>query len=48
MDNTNEQNSYLCGLMAVVPVQRRRPRVNTPDAKFRDVTCIKLGIWSKE
>lgn len=39
MENTNEQNSYLCGLISIVPVQRRRPRLNPNDAKYKDVTC---------
>lgn len=29
-------NSYLTGLVTVIPVERRRPRVDDNEAKFRD------------
>lgn len=36
--SVNEQNLYLCGLMSLVPVQRRRPRKDENEASFRD--CV--------
>ncbi|XP_022204396.1 uncharacterized protein LOC111049285 [Nilaparvata lugens] len=39
LETTNEQNSYLCGLISLVPVQRRRPRVEQANALLKDVTC---------
>ncbi|XP_022207917.1 uncharacterized protein LOC111064490 [Nilaparvata lugens] len=39
LESVNEQNSYLCGLISIVPVQKRRPTVAIESAKLRDVTC---------
>lgn len=39
METTNEQNSYLCGLISIVLVQHRRPRVDPADANLKDLTC---------
>lgn len=39
MESINEQNSYLCGLIALTPVQRRRPKVDQANALLKDVTC---------
>lgn len=39
MEDTKEQNSYLCGLISILPVQKRRPRANIENAKLKDVTC---------
>lgn len=36
LGSNDEQNLYLVGLMAVVPVQRRRPRQAENNAKFHD------------
>lgn len=39
LETTNEQNSYLCGLISLTPVQRRRPRADQANALLKDVTC---------
>lgn len=36
MVDRNAQNSYLCGLIGLKYIQRRRPRVNELEAKLRD------------
>ncbi|CAH1114871.1 unnamed protein product [Psylliodes chrysocephalus] len=38
MKSHHEQNTYLSGLINVIPVQRRRPRKYERDAKFREAT----------
>lgn len=38
LSSVNEQNLYLCGLMSLVPVRRRRPRKNENEASLRD--CV--------
>lgn len=39
METTNEHNSYLCGLISIVPVLHRMPRVDSTDANLKDITC---------
>ncbi|RZF38967.1 hypothetical protein LSTR_LSTR003710 [Laodelphax striatellus] len=39
LETTNEQNSYLCGLISLIPVQRRRPKQDQANAFLKDVTC---------
>lgn len=36
LSTNNEQNSYLCGLISITPVQRRRNRKLEQEAKFHD------------
>lgn len=38
MNSNDEINSYLSGLVIILPVQRRRPRNREEDASFRDAT----------
>ena len=41
----DEQNSYLCGLISITPVQRRRNRQPEEDAKFHDsVFCYRIRV----
>lgn len=39
LESTNEQNSYLCGLISILPVKQRRPRVGSENAKLKDCSC---------
>lgn len=47
LETTNEQNSYLCGLISIVPVQKRRPKIPSDSSKVRDVSC-KYKVRSAE
>lgn len=38
LPSTNAQNEYLCGLITVIPVCRRRPRKPECEAKLKDAT----------
>lgn len=38
LGSVNEQNSYLFGLIAVLPIRRRRPRKNEEEANLRSAT----------
>jgi hypothetical protein len=40
LGSVNEQNSYLCGLIAVLPIRRRRPRKNEEEANLRSATFV--------
>lgn len=40
LGSVNEQNSYLCGLIAVLPIRRRRPRKNEVEANLRSATFV--------
>lgn len=41
----DEQNSYLCGLISITPVQRRRNRKSEEEAKFHDsVFCYRIRV----
>lgn len=39
LSSTDEQNSYLCGLISIVPVKQRRPRKQEEDSSLRDVAA---------
>lgn len=40
MESTDKQNSYLCGLISIVPVRNRRPRLSEEKARLRDVVAL--------
>lgn len=40
LDSTDKQNSYLCGLISIVPVKNRRPRLDEEFARLRDVVAL--------
>ncbi|CAH1113394.1 unnamed protein product [Psylliodes chrysocephalus] len=40
LESTNTQNSHLCGLISIVPVKNRRPRLDEANARLRDVVAF--------
>lgn len=38
MESVDLQNAYLCGLISVLPIQRRRPRKDESEARFNNAT----------
>ena len=59
LDATDNQNSYLCELISVVPVKNKRPRLDQDTARVRDVALYKikylyennltkLEVWQEE
>ncbi|CAH1112596.1 unnamed protein product [Psylliodes chrysocephalus] len=40
LESTDKQNSYLCGLISIVPVKNRRSRVDEENARLRDVVAL--------
>lgn len=40
LESTDKQNSYLCGLISIVPVKNRRPRLDEENARLRDVVAL--------
>lgn len=40
LKSTDKQNSYLCGLISIVPVKNRRPRLNEENARLRDAVAL--------
>lgn len=47
LKTTDEQNSYLCGLISITPVKKRRPKIPSESSKSRDVSC-KYKVRSAE
>ena len=51
MESVNMQNSYLCGLISVIPIQQRRPRKDKAEAWFNNesykyrVHCSIKNVW---
>ncbi|KAK9753511.1 hypothetical protein QE152_g1974 [Popillia japonica] len=54
MESLTEQNRYLCGLISVLPIQRRRPRNVEAEANLREasysygVRCAGDGVATEE